>query len=229
MQYDKWHKTVVKTIKPLSEKQLYLRVLIFGLLIFGATYGYTTWNKIPGVLNKSVADTSIILMGFSMLLSSICYFWNFLDNKIIYRKYLGLIGFAFAITHVVLSYSALLNLFNPETWQKGAMWPAFTAAIATGIFTIMALISNQYAARELGGRVWRGILRTGYIAMILVWLHVVLLKSGRWITWWEGGRQTPPSMSLLVTIFITIVVLMRIALWWSLRKNKIQPVRTKTR
>ena len=222
MQYDKWHKSVVKTIQPLSEKKLYFRVLILGLCIFAASYGYTAWNKIPGTLNKAVADTSIILIGLSMLMSSLCYFWNFVDTKIIYRKHLGLIGFAFGITHVILSYTALLSLFKVENWKNGPLWPAFTAAIATVIFTIMALISNQYAARELGGRMWRGILRTGYIAMILIWFHVVLLKSGRWITWWEGGMKTPPSMSLLVTVFITIGVLMRVAHWVSLKKNSVR-------
>lgn len=219
MQYKTWHTQVVKTIKPLSEKQLYFRTLIFGLLLFGACYAYTSWNKIPNQLNKSVADVAILLIGLSMLLSSLCYFWNFVDTKIVYRKHLGLIGFAFGLTHVALSYSALLNLFKIETWQKGVMWPIFTGAVATIIFTVMALISNQYAARELGGRAWRGILRTGYIAVILVWAHVVLLKSARWITWWHDGMKTPPAMSIVVTVFMTIVIVMRIALWFSLKKQ----------
>jgi DMSO/TMAO reductase YedYZ heme-binding membrane subunit len=218
MFYKRWHDQTVSKLTPPSEVGFYFRVTLLGLLVFAATYSYTAWLKIPGTLNKSVADTSIILIGLSMLLTSICYFWDFLDSKIIYRKHLGLIGFAFGLVHIGLSFPALKRLFEISTWQQGAMWPALTGAIAAVIFAIMTLISNRYMATELGGRLWRAILRTGYLAIIFVWLHVVLLKYERWLTWFEGGMQTLPSMSLLVSIFMFIVVVMRVALWWSLRR-----------
>lgn len=204
---------------PLSEKTLYFRTLLFSLVVFGVFYGYTAWLGIPGVLNKSTADTAIFLIGLSMILSGLCYFWNIFDPLIRYRKHLGLVGFAFAVVHVALSYPALLSLFNVETWQNGIMWPAFTGLLAMIIFTIMALISNSYMARLLGGKKWRYVLRAGYIAIILVWLHVVLLKSGRWVTWYQGGMETLPSLSLLVSIFMVIVVLMRVALWFALKRR----------
>lgn len=207
---------------PPSEKSLYLKTTVFSLAIFGLFYAYTSWLAIPGVLNKSVADASIFLMGLSMLLSGICYFWNVFDPLIRYRKHLGLIGFAFGVVHIVLSFSTLQNLLKVETWEKGAMWPAFTGLLATVIFTVMALISNSRMAMLLGGKWWRYLLRTGYVAVILVWLHVVLLKSARWITWYEGGMKTLPSLSLLISIFMVIVIVMRIALWIALkRKNSL--------
>lgn len=221
MDYPQWHKQAVKNAQPFSEKKLYWRTLFFGLVLFAATYGYTSWLKIPGVLNKSAADTAIILIGLSMLLSSLCYFWNFVDTKIIYRKHLGLLGFAFGVAHIALSYSALLNLFKAETWQQSSLWAPLTGAVATVIFTIMALISNQFMARELGGASWRFILRTGYAAVLLVLAHVYLLKSARWITWYQGGMETPPSLSLVVSVFMVIVILMRILLWFSLKRKAI--------
>ena len=200
----------------------YLKVLVLGLLIFGATYYYTQSQQIPNVLNKSVADTSIILIGLSMLLSSLCYFWNFLDSQSIYRKHLGLIGFAFGLVHIGLSQSALFGLFKPETWERGAHWPAFTGMLATVIFTVMTLISNTYSMKKLG-RAWRPILRWGYAAVILVFAHVVLLKSARWITWYNNGMVTPPSMSLLVSGFMLLVLVMRIVLLLALqRKTKLK-------
>jgi DMSO/TMAO reductase YedYZ heme-binding membrane subunit len=205
--------------KPPSETTLYIRVLIFSLIMFAAFYGYTSWMKIPNVLNKAAADTAIVLMGLSMILSGVCYFWNFFDSMIRYRKQLGLIGWAFGLAHVILSFSALQALLKPESWAKGIIWPAFTGVIATIIFTIMALISNNLMARSLGGKWWRFILRTGYIAIIFVFAHVVLLKSVRWITWYQGGMKTLPSLSLLVSIFMVLVLLMRIALWISLHNK----------
>lgn len=196
----------------------YIKVLVLGLAVFAFSYSYTASQNIPNVLNKSVADTSIILIGLSMLLSSLCYFWNFLDSQSIYRRHLGLIGFAFGLVHIGLSWSTLQKLFDMATWQRGAYWPALTGLIATVIFTIMALISNTYSIKKLG-RAWRPILRWGYLALIMVFAHVVVLKSARWITWYNGGMATPPSMSLMVTIFMVVVLVMRVVLLFSLKRR----------
>ncbi len=211
---------------PLSETQKYIHVLILGLFVFAGIYGYLVWQKMPNLLNKAVADTSIILIGLSFLLSSICYFWNFLDFSIVYRKHLGLLGFAFGVVHTGLSFSALQRLFLFSTWQKGMQWPALAGTLALVIFSIMALISNTYAATKLGGVLWRKVLRTGYVAVILIWIHVYLLKSMRWIQWIQGGFKAPPSTSFIVILFMTIVLGMRLALWWSLLKKKRQVLHT---
>jgi len=210
--------TTIKT--PPSEITLYIKTLLFGLSIFGLFYGYTSWLAIPGVLNKSAADTAVFLMGASMLLSGICYFWNIFDPLIRFRKHLGLIGFAFGIAHLALSFSALQSLLKVETWQKGLMWPALTGLLAMMIFTVMALVSNSRTARLLGGKWWRRVLRTGYLALILVLVHVVLLKSGRWMTWYQNGMETLPSLSLLISIFMMVVILMRVALWLELKRKQ---------
>lgn len=209
--------------QPPSEKALYFRTLIFSLVLFGGFYAYTTWLKIPNVLNKSAADASIVLIGISMMLSGICYFWNMFDSLIRYRKHAGMMGWAFGITHMFLSLSTLQALFSAALWEKGIPWAALTGFIATVVFTIMAMISNTKMAQLLGGKWWRFILRTGYLAVILIFFHVVLLKSARWITWYEGGMQTPPSSSLIVTVFMVLVILMRIALWIALKRKAAKP------
>lgn len=220
MQYSKWFNQTVKSVTPPSGLTMYIRIGIFSAVIFGLCYAYTSWLKIPGVLNKSVADTAVILIGLSMLLSGLCYFWDFVDSKIIYRKHLGLVGFGYGVVHTLLSYQALLNLFKTETWQKQAMWAPLMGLLALVVFTVMALISNQYAAHQLGGKVWRFILRTGYIALLFVFVHVVVLKLARWTTWWQGGMKTLPAMSIIAAVFILVVVIMRILLWFSLHRKK---------
>lgn len=215
--YKKWFDKTVKQATPLSELQLYFRVSILGLVLFGMFYAYTSWLKIPGVLNKSVADTSVFLIGWSMLLSALCYFWDFADTKIIYRKHLGLLGFAFGVIHWLLSWGAFQRLFQSATWEGTSYIAPLTGTLALAIFAVMAIISNKYSAMSLGGKTWRAILRTGYIALVLVLIHVFALKSARWLTWYEEGMNTPPSASLLVTIFILIVLLMRVALFFALK------------
>lgn len=215
--------TMEKTYQPPREIGLYFKTSVFSLIVFGLSYAYISWLQLPSELNKSVADTAIILMGASMILSSICYFFNALDKMIIYRKYLGLVGFAYAVAHLILSWNAFMSLFKIATWQTDRVWPVFAGLLATIIFTVMALISNTYAAGKLGGRRWKFILRTGYLAVIFVAVHVGLLRLPRWISWFQEGMQTPPSLSLLVTLFMVLVVLMRIVLWWSVSRKRTVP------
>ena len=103
-----------------SDFQRYVKVSIVSVVIFGLFYGYLHWMAIPNLLNKAVADTSVVLISLSMLFSSICYFWNFADTKIVYRKHLGLVGFAYAVVHLLLSFSALKKLTEAASWQSGA-------------------------------------------------------------------------------------------------------------
>lgn len=202
-----------------SELSVYLRTLLFGLFVFGACYLYTIYLKIPSPLNKSAADTSIILIGFSMWLSSLSYFFNIFDTKITYRKQLGLIGFAFGIMHIALSFSLLKTLLSLSTWQHGALWAPLTGLGAALIFTLMTFISRRSAMIQIGILRWRMMLRSGYIAMLLVWLHIVILKSPRWITWFTGGMKTLPSLSLVDSGFILVVICMRILMWWRIKQS----------
>ena len=216
MTYSKWHSKILKKVGIISESKLYIRVIVFSLFILALTYFYLINQDARNPLNKAVADTSIILISASMLLTSLCYFWDFIDTKIIYRKHLGIIGFVYAAIHILLSSSGLLSLFKLETWLKGTYWPLFTGLIAFVIFSVMALISNKYATTKLGGIGWRNILRTGYIGVAIVWLHVFLLKSVRIVSWYSDGMKTAPPTSLIVLVFMAVVIIMRILLWISL-------------
>lgn len=210
----------MQNAKLFLELKFYFQSLVFSLFIFALSYAYISWQNIPSALNKSVADTAAFLVGFSMILSGMAYFFNFLDKKVIYRKYIGLMGFAFAMIHLVLSFTAFQNLLKIETWQNLAMWPMLAGLLALIIFTIMALVSNQLAIRFLGAKLWRGILRFGYVGLFFVLAHVFLLKSARWFTWLEGGMQGWPSLSLMVSVFSVLVILLRVALWLSLKRRR---------
>ncbi len=206
--------------KALLELKFYLHSTIFGFLLLGLAMAYLQWLGIPGTLNKSVADVATLLITLSMALSGLGYFFNFADRKVIYRKYLGMVGFAFALWHLLLSWSALLNLFKVETWSAGRMWPILTGFIALVVFAVMALISNQFSIRLLGSKLWRAILRFGYIGLLLVVGHVFLLKSARWLTWWQEGMQSPPALSLIVAVVAVLTLVLRLLLWWSLSRRR---------
>ncbi|HKY73761.1 MAG TPA: hypothetical protein VJ246_00410 [Patescibacteria group bacterium] len=211
---------MIKSSTTSSDFIMYVRVAILGAVFAVASYYYITWLKIPNPLNKALADTSIYLIGLSMVMASVCYFWNLFDRFIVYRKHLGIVGFLVGIAHIYLSYGFLKTLFLLETWQKGAVWPQLTGLLAAAIFLVMTLISPAAVAAKIGGPLWRIILRFGHVAVILIWLHVYLLKFARIQQWYAGGMKTPPSSSVLVLIFMTIVIVLRVALWIALARKK---------
>jgi len=197
-----------------------LRALTFSLLVLFLVFGYNfmQMEKLSlRVWNRSFADAGMLLVGMSFALSGLCYFFNFLDKKILYRRDLGLNGFYLVAVHGL--YSFLFNKFTP--WFKyfeADRLPAFVpAAIALFIFLCMALISNNYAAKKLGGERWRSILRLGYIAYALGAFHVGILAYGDWQAWF--GHLSLPPMSLIVTVFVGFVILLRIALWFALKNE----------
>lgn len=198
------------------EYTLYIRAGFFSGLVFALSYGYLTWMNLPNLLNKAVADTAVVLIALSMALSGLGYFFNFLDRQVVYRKHIGLIGFGFVVWHLLLSWDAFMRLFQETTWATGKMWPMLTGTIALAVFTIMALISNTLATRLLGGKLWRAILRFGYVGLLFVLGHVFLLKASRWLTWWQEGMQGPPALSLVVSVLIVLAILLRLLLAWSL-------------
>src|SRR5688572_22305725 len=85
-----------------------LWISFFTLLFF---VGYVSLLEGVSTLlswSKVVAGTSGFLLAYSLSLSTIGYYFNFLDSKVIYRKYLGLMGYYFA-----LLYSVMLLFVNP--------------------------------------------------------------------------------------------------------------------
>lgn len=153
-------------------------------------------------LSKCVAGTSGLLLAYSLSLSSFGYYFDFLDTKIIYRKYFGLVGYFFA-----LAYCFLLLILDPERYWYGFFenfWSAdFVLGLAAmAILTVMALVSNNRALHILGAHRWRVILRFGYLAFFLLVLRAVILEGDMWHVWLVSGSGLPP-----VRLFLSFVAL----------------------
>lgn len=213
-------KSQLQRAKVWLDLKLYLHTVIFALVLLAGAWGYLQWLGLPSLLNKAVADVAALLIALSMMLGGLGYFFNVFDRQVVYRKHLGMVGFALAVWHLLLSWGAFLRLLQPQTWFDHKMWPALTGTVALVIFAVMAVISNQLAVRLLGGKWWRWILRTGYLGLVLVVAHVVLLKGARWLTWYQAGMQEPPALSLLMTAVMLLAVFLRLGLEWSLRRRR---------
>lgn len=209
--------------------RLWTRTTIFSFAVLGLANLYVTIARSMAgrsgfswfAENSAVAFVATILIGLSMALSGICYFWNFADTKIVYRKYLGLAGFAFLVVHVFVSSYTLGHAFPFFEMLEDVQISLLTGLGGLVLFTLMAVISNKYSAIELGGTQWRFFLRSfGYAGYALAMVHVAIRSFADWQKYASAWTDTLPPLSLLGFIFALAVMLLRGILWARLRKPK---------
>lgn len=195
----------------LWEKTLLLSVFVF-IIIFGYQYLISGKYSLYSI-NSAIASTSMILIGLSFALSGICYFWNFADSKIIYRKYLGIVGFAFAASHSILSFF-LYPKGSPLAYflSDSRVVPFFFGVSALLILLMMTLISNRFSIQKLGGKLWRNLLHLGYLAYFFVILHIIFLNA-------DSFKKILPPTFFIIIILAILVLLLRFALYLKTRKT----------
>jgi len=164
------------------------------------------------------------MIGLSFALSGIGYYFDFLDKKIAYRKYFGLVGFWLA-----LAYSVLLLFVDPEKYFYGFFDHLGSAEVllglgAMGILTAMALISNPWGIKKIGAKRWKGVLHLGYLAYGFLIIRAYILEHGAWGEWISDPNGLPPPR-LVVSLFAVAVIVFRGSISISLyRKRKNTPI-----
>lgn len=170
---------------------------VYNLGIFGA---FTLkW------LSQTIIGTSGLLFAMSLSLSTLSFYSRSFGSKVIYRKYLGLMGYFVALIDFFL-----LLYTDRDYYVFGLAEHFFTADVllgffAMGIFTVMALISNRAAIPLLGATRWRNILRLGYLALFLLVLRAAVIEGALWQVWIADMNTLPPVR--LVISFLAISVL----------------------
>lgn len=167
------------------------------------TFGFFT-------ISKALAGASALLLGASFSLSGFCYWWDFLDTKIAYRKQLGLAAYWLA-----LAYSISLLFLDPNKYFFNFFDNFLSADILLGlismaILTVLAIISTDKMMLRLGPKRWRLMLRFGYLAWLLLALRAYLIEKNLWFEYLITGQGFPPPR-LLLTIFVMAVILFRLS------------------
>lgn len=220
-------------------RALWIKTIIFSLILFIMEYLYIGVERGFSIytINRAFATNAFVLIGLSLGLASFTYFTKKFQNKLLYRMYLGNMGFFMALIHGGISaffYFFMSEALKPN-FEFGKSWHiagglyipnqvAFLLGIiALMIFAFMALISIRYFILKLGGVRWRLLLRyLGYGGFILVMFHFLIKNFDHWINplaW----HNLPPSNLILWTFWV-IVVGLRLALWRSLSAKKKQVI-----
>lgn len=228
MNFNEWHEKTIQKRKPTTKKRLWGMSIGFGIISFLAALLYIQLSgEASGIesVNRSLGVAAVLAVGASFALSGLCYFWNFVDTKIVYRKFVGIVGLDLALLHAGLSWYLYaspehggVNYSFGHIWNVGGIAISnFTTFIfgllALFIFFAMFMASRSFIMPRLGGKLWREILRTGYVGLFFAAIHFSIKRSSVWASWFESKEPSilPPS-SLLMLIFIVGVIALRLAL-----------------
>ena len=130
--------------------------------------------------NAIVAFSAVIILGLAMVAGSLAKFVKPLSKYAHYRREFGLIGFALAAIHIALVIPILIYSDEPALWANAIS--AAVAAVAFTIFLLMTLTSTESWMKNIGYENWKNLQRTGYIALVLVMFHIILLDKGAFLT-----------------------------------------------
>lgn len=218
-------------------RKLWMNSLLIMFGVNGFFYLYVIFLDGPFTLTsfaKVMAGTANFLFAASLSLSSLGYFFDFLDSKVVYRKYFGLIAYFSALT-----YTVLLPILRPDRYWYGFaenFWSSdfLLGLSAMAIFTMMAIISNDRMMLAVGPIRWRNLLRLGYIAFFLLVIRAAVNESNSigadpqpefWGSYLQTFETLPPPR-LLFSIIGTAVVSLRLAVEfdkWRKRRSVTTP------
>lgn len=178
---------------------------------------WTTADLPLYVFNKATAWSALVLLALALGLGPAACFWPRLSGLLWRRRYWGLVGFALATLHVVLSLSILnygyYRLMFRQAFEFTALaggsllagalaWTVLLAPLAASLPGVQAAMSVRY---------WRVLQRMGLLGLLLTGLHLAYGVPGWWQpALWHGGL---PPITLLSACVAMLALALRLATW----------------
>jgi DMSO/TMAO reductase YedYZ heme-binding membrane subunit len=194
-------------------------------VIFGASLAYAVvryhiaegveWRHFPlFILNKVISLAAVFFVGASYLIGKIIHWYDH-DAKLrlVVIKFCGLVGFFLATVHAVMS----LLLMNPAYFAKyhdatGRMNLQGELAMSVGILALLFLLSPAITTlpmmpKALGGWRWKRTQRVGYLALLLVSFHLVVLGLKGWVApeTWPSGMPPISLIAFVAAVFPLLI------------------------
>ena len=157
-------------------------------------------------INAVVAFSAVFTIGLAFVMGSCAKFANLFNRCLAYRKTFGLWGFSLAALHTLIVPFILIG--ETGEFSFGDVASLVFAGIAFMIFILMALTSTNKWLGQLGYDNWKNLQRTGYIAIVFVLIHIVLLEHGIFLTRLTG--QIAIGFILLILLMRGIALILRI-------------------
>lgn len=212
-----------------NELQKWIKALFVSAVFFGVAFAYLI---IPSghielfYINKIAGAVAILIGGFTLLIGSFSRKWKSWVQFMTVRRHLGLIAFAFAAIHLVLSLFFLPSRFNLE-WYVKEWVPVLFGVVAIVIWIYLALISRNTSIKQMGADKWKQHQQWGgRIAFALLFFHIAVMKWGSWSEWIMRKSRIPVyqkypyyvPLNLIVTLFIIAVIVYRLVRYFQSKK-----------
>lgn len=191
------------------------------VLVFALAYAIVRYNiardvpydQLPLYIgNKAMAMGTVIIIGLSFALGPLAHFWPGTFTRFTpLKKSYGLIGFAVAAVHAIMSlillspaYYSRLYLASGKLTANGEL-TMLLGILAFVVFATVAATSLPGVASTMQPDQWKRMMRLGYLAYFLVLLHVGIMGWGGW--WRASSWQWGLASISLVSCFVIVVVM----------------------
>lgn len=179
--------------KRIVECILYLPCIVYIALIFiKGLFDLDNWRLVLTQTGFIACGLLLFLLSLNPLrrvyptITSIAFINRF-------RRQIGVAVFVYALLHYI---AVILK----KICKTGNFWPSYllqavplTGIIAFILLFLLAITSNDYSIRKLGGRRWKQLHRWAYVIEALIVVHLVL----------QGGS----NIAIACIIFIPVVAL----------------------
>ncbi len=211
-----------------------LVLLIAGLAVYGFLESRQQWSEMHR-WNRAIGDVSVLLIAISMAIGPLARLWPGFRVAIPWRREFGIYGVMLAIIHTVIILDGwvewdLIRLFgyqlNPQTGIYVMALHGFGLANVIGIVALvyglaLALTSNDWSQRLLGGAIWKFLQQGAYVLWMLIGIHTAYFL---YLHFQDFHRRVPePNWAQMpFAAFVTAVMAIQLAAfvktWRSKRK-----------
>jgi DMSO/TMAO reductase YedYZ heme-binding membrane subunit len=188
--------------------------LVYAIARYHLT-GDVTWRHFPlFILNKLTSLAAVIFVACSYLVGKI-FRWHDDDKvlRLVVIKFCGLMGFFMAAVHAFFSVCLLTPAYYAKYFDAdGRLNLQGELGMAVGVVALFFLMSPAITTlpmmpKALGGQRWKRTQRLGYVALILVVVHLVVLGLKGWLApkGWPAGIP-PISLVAVLAALVPLVV-----------------------
>ncbi len=181
-------------------------------------FGGVEWSHFPlFILNKAFSLAGVFFVASSYLIGRV-FRWHNADpaRRLVVVKFCGLMGFSLAGVHALISLGLLSAVYYPGFFQEDGRLNIFgELGIVVGVVALWALTMPLVTTlpmmpKAIGGFRWKRAQRMGYVALVLVVVHLVAFGVRGWLTPenWNGGL---PPISLVAVVAALVPILVKLA------------------
>ncbi len=206
-----WQPTTAKWFAALFGGALVYAILRYHLA------GNVAWAHFPlFIFNKATSLAAVCFVASSYLIGKVIR-WHDHDKalRLVVIKFCGLMGFFLAGIHALFSMALLTPAYYAKYFDPdGRLNLEGELALSVGIVALFLLMSPAITTlpmmpKALGGQRWKRNQRLGYVALILVVGHLVVLGLKGWLapSGWQAG--IPPISLVAVSVALVPLLVKR--------------------